>query len=85
MVKNGDFTFLLLELILVDQLADLSPQVEASNGEECQLHIPTVRAHIGRSTDTCRSPCTCRSLYIAPSDISPLKLQFETPTDKFKC
>ena len=32
-VKNGDFTFLLLELILADQLADLPPLV-ASSGQE---------------------------------------------------
>ena len=49
MVKNGNFTFVLLELILADQLADLPP-VEASSGQEWQFHICTVRAHIGRST-----------------------------------
>ena len=26
LVKNGDFTFLLLELILADEVADLAPQ-----------------------------------------------------------
>ena len=40
--KNGDFTFLLLELIL----ADLSP-VEVSSGQEWQYDISIVRAHIG--------------------------------------
>ena len=50
MVKNGNFTFLLLELILAEQVADLYPTVEASSGQEWQLHISTVRAHIGRST-----------------------------------
>ena len=49
MVKNANFTFLLLELILADQLADLPP-VQASSGQEWQFHISTVRAHIGRST-----------------------------------
>ena len=121
-VKNGNFTFLLIELILADQLepadhltlhlqiypfqngnlrcilidsypqsyadyvadqeADLPP-VEASSGEEWCFHIPTVRAHIGRSTGTCRSPSSSRSPYIAPLDISPLKLQFEIHTDRF--
>ena len=32
-VKNGDFTFLLLELIIADQVADLPPLV-ASSGQE---------------------------------------------------
>ena len=31
-VKNGNFTFLLLELILADQLADLPPLVVTSSG-----------------------------------------------------
>ena len=34
MVKNVEFTFLLLELILADQVADL-PTVESSSGQEC--------------------------------------------------
>ena len=49
MVNNGNRTFLLLELIWADQLADLPP-VEASSGQEWHFHISTVRAHIGRST-----------------------------------
>ena len=49
MTKNGDFTFLVLELILADQLADL-PLVEASSGQKWQFLISIVRAHIGRST-----------------------------------
>ena len=49
MVKNGNFTFLLIEFILADQLADLPPS-EACSGQEWQFHICTVRAHIGRST-----------------------------------
>ena len=49
MVKNGDMTFLPLELIWEDQLADL-PQVEACIGQEWHFHISTFRAHIGRST-----------------------------------
>ena len=48
-VKNGNFTFLLLQLILADQLANLPP-VLASSGQEWQFHISTVTAHIGRST-----------------------------------
>ena len=47
-VKNGSFTFLLLELILADQLADLTPQVQTSSGQEWQYEISTVRVHIGR-------------------------------------
>ena len=51
MVKNGNFTFVLLELILADQLADLPPPpVEACSGQEWQFHISTVRAYIWRST-----------------------------------
>ena len=46
-LKYGNFTFLLLELILADQVADL-PHIEASSGQEWQFHISTVRAHIGR-------------------------------------
>ena len=46
---DSNFRFLLLELILADQLADLPP-VDASSGEEWQYDISTVRAHIGRST-----------------------------------
>ena len=49
MVKNGNLTFLLLELILADHLADLTPQVQTSSGQEWQFHISTVRAPIGRS------------------------------------
>ena len=41
--------FLLLELILADQMADLPP-VEASSGQEWQYEISTVRAHTGKST-----------------------------------
>ena len=37
-VKNGDMTFLLLEFILADQLADL-PSTVVSSGEEWQFHI----------------------------------------------
>ena len=48
-VKNRNFTFLLLELILADHLADLPP-VETSSGQEWQFHISTVRAHTGRSS-----------------------------------
>ena len=51
MVKNGNFTFLLLALILADEvadlLADLAPVI-ASRGQEWQFHIFTVIAHIGR-------------------------------------
>ena len=49
MAKNANFTFLLLELILKDQVADLSPVVSSSL-PEWEFQISTVRAHIGRST-----------------------------------
>ena len=55
MVKNGNRTFLLLELMLADQVADLTPP-EASSGQEWQFHISTVRAHIGRSTGRSSPP-----------------------------
>ena len=47
MAKNGNLRFLLLQLILADQLADLPP-IEASSGQEWQFYIYTVRVHIGR-------------------------------------
>ena len=50
MVKNGNLRFLLFELILADQLADLPPLVQASSSQEWQFGISTIRAHIGRST-----------------------------------
>ena len=50
MVKNGDLRFLLLEQILANQLADLSPPIEASFGYKWWLEISTVRAHIERAT-----------------------------------
>ena len=46
MVKNDDFIFLLIELILADQVANLPPG-EAYSGQEWQFYISTVRAHIG--------------------------------------
>ena len=42
--------FILLELILADQLADLPHPLVASSGPEWQYEIYTVRAHIGRFT-----------------------------------
>ena len=50
-VRNGNFTYLLLELILADQQADLTPQVQTSSGQEWQYEISTVRAHIIKSND----------------------------------
>ena len=46
MVKNGNLTFLLLELILTDKLADLLTPVESSSGQDWQFHISTFRALI---------------------------------------
>ena len=37
-----NFTFLIFELILADQLADLPPTVESSSGEEWQFYISTI-------------------------------------------
>ena len=39
----------------------------------------------GQSHGTCRSPCICRSPYIAPADLppTPLNWHFEIPTDRF--
>ena len=42
-------TFLLLELILLDQVTDLLPLVVTSSDQEWQYEISTVRVHIGRS------------------------------------
>ena len=52
---DSSFRFLLLELILADQLEGLPP-VEASSGQVWQFHISTVRAHIGRSIGRSSSP-----------------------------
>ena len=57
MAKIGDLKFLLLELILADQQADLpNPPVEASRGQEWQFENSTVTAHIGRSTSRSTNP-----------------------------
>ena len=57
MAKNGNFTFILLELILADQLADLpNPPLEVSSGQEWQFEISTFTAHIGRSTGRSTQP-----------------------------
>ena len=45
-------TFLLLEVILADQLADLPP-IESISSEEWQFYISTIKAHTGRSTGRC--------------------------------
>ena len=59
MVKNdGNFIFLLLELILADQQADLPPGRDHSSGQEWQYEISTVRAYIGRSTGRSTPPIT---------------------------
>ena len=48
-IKNANFTFLLLELILADQLADLPLLVATASAGEWQYEISTVRAHIIKS------------------------------------
>ena len=47
-----NFTFLILELILADQLADLFPilQVESCCCEKWQFYISIITANTGRST-----------------------------------
>ena len=71
MVKYGNFTFLLLELILADQLADLLPPLVASSGQEWQSDISTVRAHIGRTTGRSTSMIVASS-----GNVSFLLLEF---------
>ena len=61
MVKNGNMRFLLLELTLPDQLDRSSFSIEASSGQEWQLFISTVRAHIGRSTGRSTTPVEASS------------------------
>ena len=53
-------TFLLLELILADQLADLPPGL-ASSGQEWQYEISTLRAHIGTSTGRSTPLLECKA------------------------
>ena len=66
LVKNDNMRFLLLELILADQLADLSaPLEEASSGQEWQYEISTVSAHISRSTGRYISPFLLLELIVA--------------------
>ena len=48
--KNGNFILLLLKVIQADQLADVPPAVEASNGQKWQFQIAIVTGHIGRLT-----------------------------------
>ena len=43
-MKNGNFTFLLLELILADQLADLPPPVMVKNGNFTFLLLELILA-----------------------------------------
>ena len=45
--EEWQFYISTLQLILVDQLADLPPTVESSHG---QFYISNIRANIGRST-----------------------------------
>ena len=40
----------MLQLILADQLADLTPQGQTSSGQEWQYKVSTLRVYIGRST-----------------------------------
>ena len=40
----------MLEFILADQLADVSPHLQASHGQEWQFQIAIVTAHIERAT-----------------------------------
>ena len=61
-VKNGNMRFVLLELILADQLPVLPLHpVGASNGQEWQYEISTVRAHTERSTGRSTTPVEASS------------------------
>ena len=56
-IKNGNYTFLLLLVIMANEVADLladllSPLVLPSTDQECRLHIN----HIGRSNGRSTSP-----------------------------
>ena len=44
MLKNGNFTFLLLEIILADELADLPPPVFVKNGNFTLLLLELILA-----------------------------------------
>ena len=44
MLKNGNFTFLLLEIILADELADLPPPVVVKNGDFTFLLLEIILA-----------------------------------------
>ena len=46
MVRNGNFTFLLLEIILADQLADLPPPVVVKNGNFTFLLLEIILADL---------------------------------------
>ena len=65
--------FLLLELILADQLADLPFLLVVSSGQEWQYEISTVRAHIGRSTGRSSPPVVSSSGQEWQYDISTVR------------
>ena len=48
----------MLEPILEDQVADLTPLGKVTSGQEWQFHISTVRAHIDRSPARYTPPST---------------------------
>ena len=83
MVKNGNFTFLQLELILADQLADLIPQGQSSSGQEWQYEISTVRAHIGRSNGISTSQQECQfQILLLELILADLPLLVATASDE---
>ena len=53
--RNGNFRFLLLQVVQADQLA-YHPPVEASSGQEWQFQIAIVKGHIGKSTGRSTPP-----------------------------
>ena len=60
--KNGNCRFVLLKLILADELADLPPSRSASSSEWSFL-ISIVKAHAGRSTGRSTLPVQASSFY----------------------
>ena len=70
MAKNGNFRFLLLELILADHLADLPPSRGANNGTFRFLLLELILADQVAPAD-----------HLAPADHGTLNLQIYPPVE----
>ena len=68
-----NFTLLLLELIVANQVVQIHPALLASSGQEWQFHIATVRAHIGQSS--CRSTSQYQHLVVKNRNFTLLLLE----------